>query len=394
VTGPSVHARANGVTTVWLICTALATIGCGYALYAAACVRSWGKLRPQPAGASPPSVSILKPLCGAEPGLLANLGSFTRQDYAGDVEIIFGVQDAADPAVPVVADLIAGEGAIPIPMTLRLVIDTALHGPNRKVSNLVNLAKVASGDIIVLADSDMRVGPGYLAAVTGALRPPGVGLVTCLYRGEPLAGRWSCLSGMAIDHHFLPSVLVGLRLGLAKPCFGSTIALRRDTLARIGGFEAFAGYLADDYAVGAAVRKLGFDVAIPPIALDHICCEDSFAAMLAHELRWTRTIRRVDPLGYAGTVVTHAIPFALITLLLTPGRASVGLLLAALACRRALQIQVDRVLGRSLGGPWWGPIRDVLSFAVFVASFWSGAVSWRGRSYRVRRDGTLVLRRR
>jgi ceramide glucosyltransferase len=393
-----VHARVEVVINVWLICTALATIGCVYALFAAVCVRRWGR-RPQPAGGAPfPSVSILKPLCGAEPGLRANLLSFMQQDYAGAVEIVFGVQDPADPAVGIVEDLIAGhvaskeggQGAA----ILRLLVDATVHGPNRKVSNLANLARVASGDVIVVADSDMRVGRGYLAAVIGALQTPGVGVVTCLYRGLPLGGRWSSLAGMAIDHHFLPSVLVGLQLGIATPCFGSTLALERATLVRIGGFEAFAGYLADDYAIGAAVRTLGTAVAIPPMVLDHICSQERLTALLAHELRWARTIRRVDPWGYAGLIVTHAVPFGLMALLLAPGGASVGVFMAALACRRALQIQVDRVLGRSLYGPWWGPLRDALSFAVFVASFWSGTVSWRGRSYRVRRDGTLALRRR
>src|SRR5262249_29795598 len=144
----------------------------------------------------------------------------------------------------------------------------ALHGPNRKVSNLVNLAKSARGDVIVLADSDTRVGPEYLSGVIETLQGPNVGLVTCLYRGAPVSGLWSRLSAMAIDQHFLPSVLVGLQLGLAKPCFGSTIALRRDTLDCIGGFEAFVGCLADDHAMGVAVRRLGYDVVMPPMVID------------------------------------------------------------------------------------------------------------------------------
>jgi ceramide glucosyltransferase len=273
---------------------------------------------------------------------------------------------------------------------LKLVANPALHGPNRKISNLVNMQEAARGEVIVLADSDMRVSPDYLSLVVGALHRPGIGLVTCLYRGLPANGVWSSLSAMAIDHHFLPGVLVGLRLGMANPCFGSTIALRRDTLARIGDFKAFAAYLADDYAIGAAVRGLGYQVALPAMVIEHVCSEANLSELFAHELRWAGTIRRVDPVGFAGSAVTHPVPFALLGLLLAPGLMGMGLLAASLACRLALQIQVDRVLGVRPGRFLWGPARDLLSFAVFLASYWTGAVSWRGRRYHVGRDGRLT----
>src|SRR5262249_39352990 len=230
--------------------------------------------------------------------------------------------------------------------------------------------------------SDTRVGPEYLSGVIETLQGPNVGLVTCLYRGAPVSGLWSRLSAMAIDQHFLPSVLVGLQLGLAKPCFGSTIALRRDTLDCIGGFEAFVGCLADDHAMGVAVRRLGYDVVMPPMVIDHVCHEASFAELVTHELRWARTIRLVDPLGFACSVVTYPLPFALLTLLLAPDSISLGVFAASLACRFAVQIQVYRVLGGGLGRLWWGPMRDLMSFAVFVASFWLGTVTWRGHRYR------------
>ena len=376
----------RAVTFLWLICTAFTTIGCVYALFAAACLRRLSTHAP-PAARSPcPSVSILKPLYGAEPRLLENLASFAHQNYGGFFEVLFGVHEPSDPAVNSVNELMEGHQEA----SLKLVVNPALHGPNRKVSNLVNLAKVARGDVIVLADSDMRVGHEYLSSVVGSLYQPGVGLVTCLYRGLPVAGPWSRLSAMAIDYHFMPSVLVGLRLSLARPCFGSTIALRRHTLDRIGGFEAFADCLADDYAVGAAVRSLGYNLAIPPIVLDHTCFEATFSELLAHELRWARTIRRVDPLGFAGSAVTHPVPLALLVLLLVPDSIGVGLLVASLACRLLVQIQADRVLGGGARRFWWGPLRDILSFAVFLASFWPGGVSWRGHRYVVRRDGTLA----
>ena len=246
----------------------------------------------------------------------------------------------------------------------------------------------ASHDLIVLADSDIRVHPLYLDGVTAALAEPGVGLVTCLYRGLPADGIWSRLAADAMNSHFLPNVLVGLKLGLAKPCFGSTIALRRDTLAKIGGFEAFADQLADDYAIGAAVRRLGLRVAIPPMLVSHICYDQTFADLVRHELRAARTIRSIDPLGYVGLLATNPTPFALAAVALGDNLASLSLLLLALASRMAVSIQAGRLaIGR--GAFWLGPFRDLLSFAIFLASFLPGSLVWRGRRFELRSDGTL-----
>ena len=221
------------------------------------------------------------------------------------MQIVFGVQDPADSAVAVVKRLAA---AFP-DRALDLVIEAQANGTNRKVSNLVNMAPSIRHDIVVLADSDMQVPPDYLVRIVAALQQPGIGLVTCLYHGVPASDRlWPRLSGLAIDTHFLPNVVVGLSLGLARPCFGSTIALRRTTLGDIGGFEAFADFLADDYAIGAAVRAAGLAVAIPPLTIGHSCPENSARALWRHEVRWARTIRSVDPAGYAGLAITHAFP--------------------------------------------------------------------------------------
>ena len=200
-----------------------------------------------------PAVTILKPLHGLEPNLYANLAGFCAQDYPSPVQIVFGVDDPADPAIAVVRKLIADFPD----RDLTLVINARRHGENRKVSNLINMARQALHEVLVVSDSDIVVAPDYLDHIVAALAQPGVGLVTCLYRGAAAAGIWSRLSAAAIDYHFLPNVLVGLKLGLAAPCFGSTIALRRKTLAEIGGFEAVADQLADDYALGALVRRAG-----------------------------------------------------------------------------------------------------------------------------------------
>ena len=376
--------------SLWPFCTALGLIGCLYALFAAETVRRFAASLPQPVArdALPGSsgISILKPLHGAEPSLAANLDSLLHQTYAGPVQILFGVQDPNDPAIPVVEALIAANPGI----DLRLVVDTRLHGTNRKVSNLINLFEHATHDTIVLADSDIVVTVDYLARLIDSLEQPGVGLVTCLYRGLPTRNLWSRLSALAVDYHFTPSVLVGLRLGLANPCFGSTIALRRDTLARIGGFNGVADQLADDYALGAKVRALGLMIAIPPLIVGHVSSETTFKALFAHDLRWARTIRLVDPTGHLGSVATHALPFALLAALLKPGLIGFGLIGLALACRLVLQIQVDRFLETGRGRWRLGPLRDIVSFWVFVASLFPGAITWRGHRYGVRRDGRMT----
>jgi len=378
-----------------VICYAAAALGCVYALGAAWAARSFA--RPQPASAQArvqaqayPAVTVLKPLHGVEPNLYANLARFCAQDYPSPVQIVFGADDAADPAIGIVHQLVA---AFP-DRDLRLVINARRHGANRKVSNLINMVGAARHEILVISDSDIIVDRDYLKGVAASLDGPGVGLVTCLYRGAGAAGSWARLAAAAIDYHFLPSVLVGLKLGLAEPCFGSTIALRRNTLAMIGGFEAVVEQLADDYALGTLVRGAGLSVAIPSTIVAHDCTQKSAADLFRQELRWARTIRAVDPLGFAGLAITHALPLALLGMFfglvqsgITPGAA---LVIAALICRGVLQIELDRAFQLRDDFYWMGPARDVLSFFVFVASFFGRAVDWRGHRYGVRADSTLA----
>jgi ceramide glucosyltransferase len=254
----------------------------------------------------------------------------------------------------------------------------------------------ARHEIIVIADSDIVVAPDYLANVTASLSEPGVGLVTCLYRGVGASGIWSELAAAGINYHFLPNVLVGLKLGLATPCFGSTIALSKATLAKLGGLQSVADQLADDYQLGMAVRQTGLGVAIAPFLVTHVCVERSLRELLRHDLRWARTIRAMDPIGFAGHAVTYAVPLALLGLLLGGLTPAAWVLAAALACRFALQAALDHQFrlgnGWSISSPhfWLGPIRDVVSFVIFVASFFGRGVEWRGHRYGVRADNTLA----
>jgi ceramide glucosyltransferase len=252
------------------------------------------------------------------------------------------------------------------------------------------MMKLARHSCIVLADSDIAVRPDYLARIAAALEKPGVGGVTCLYRGVPAAGIWSALSVLAINGHFFPNTLVGMRVGLATPCFGSTIALRREVLDAIGGFAAFSDTLADDYAIGAALREKGLEVAVPRFLVAHACTETSFAELWRHELRWARTIRVIDPVGYAGSAVTHPLAFAILAGIIGMPLWGAAAALLAISCRIVLLHAASRGHGTDSVPYRLVPLRDCLSFAIFAWSFCGRSLTWRGTAYHVGSDGNLT----
>ncbi len=372
----------------WLspICAALCLFGCLYTLAAQELMRRFAR-RTDDARSERFGVTILKPLCGPEIGLRENLTTFCKQDYRAPVQIIFGLQSLSDPAIPVVREL---ESEFPA-LNIRIVIDDTQHGSNRKVSSLINMARHIEHDVVVLADSDVAVEPTYLQRLCGALERPGVGLVTCLYRGKYTGTLWSRLACMGMEFHFLPSVVVGLAIGLAEPCLGPTMALRRETLSAIGGFERLADQLADDYVLGVEVTKLGLRIEIPSFLIAHNCPERSFGELFRHELRWARTIFRIDKVGFIGAGVTHAFPLALLTALLRGFDLWGWMLIAfALVCRLWLQAGVTRAFGLSAVSLLLAPLRDMISFFVYLACFFGSRVNWRGHSYRVDRKGNMT----
>jgi ceramide glucosyltransferase len=276
---------------------------------------------------------------------------------------------------------------------IELVVDRRMRGSNPKVANLINMSGRISHDIVVLADSDIRVPRDYLSRLVDALARLG-GAVTCPYYGISTGNLWSRLAQLNIDSHFLPGVMVGARLKLARPCLGSTIALRRQALTAIGGFEALADGLADDYMLGVLLGERGDPDTVLPVALAHVCNESSFGELWRHELRWALTIRSIDPLGYLGWIVSHALPLALIAAALGGGWPALSLAAAALACRGSLIFAVETEYGLPRHPYWLIPVRDLLSFAVFVAGFAARGVSWRGHRYKLMPQGMLKSQRR
>jgi ceramide glucosyltransferase len=301
---------------------------------------------------------------------------------------VIGAHRETDPAVAIVRQVMADLPGVDI----TLVIDGALPGSNFKICNVANMMAVAKHEVLVIADSDMRVEPHYLDAVVGPLMAEGVGLVTCLYTGRPERGVASALGAAFINSGFLPSVLVARWVGADTGCFGATMALRRSTLAEVGGLGALINQLADDYVLGRLVRDAGYDVVISPYLVENIVLEADFGALFQHELRWQRTVRSISPNGLAASVVTNPVALALLALPLSGFADGAWLALAAaLAGREALIYTCSRVFGAIPLRTALVPIRDVLSLVVLVASFCGQRVTWRDQTFQVDQRGRMTF---
>jgi ceramide glucosyltransferase len=357
----------------------------GYLIGAAVAVLRFVR-RPLPALLDRPGVSVLKPLHGEEPGLYENLRSFAEQDYPV-VQLVVGVNDPEDGAVRAARRLMRD---LPT-RDIALVVNAGARGSNKKVANLENMFEEARHGLLVLADSDMRVDRHYLGAVTRPLHDPRTGVVTCLYKGESTGGTWSDFGAMHINFGFLPSALVAESLGLGGGCFGATIALRRDTLARIGGFARLRDELADDHRIGDEVRAAGLTVVLSPYIVEARVTENNLADLWRHELRWARTVRAMAPAGFAGSVLAHPVAIAALAAA-AAGFALTPCIFLVISC--ILRWGTARVIAGALGvppaKPWLLPVRDALSFAVFVASFFGRTVFWRDQVFHVEASGRMT----
>jgi ceramide glucosyltransferase len=373
----------------WLAALAalLAAAGMGQA------VAGWLALRRFRAAPLPPAtemrpVTVLKPLHGDEPMLEAALASLCAQDYP-DYQIVFGVQDPSDTALPVVERL---RQRFP-ERDIALVVDPTRHGSNHKVANLLNMFPAARHDMLVIADSDVHSPPDYISQIVRTLAVPGTGLVTMLYAGlvarSGLAGR---LGASWITHSFLPGALLARALG-RQDCLGATMALRCETLDRIGGLAALRDNLADDQFLGRLVRRLGLSVQLAPCVVGTTVPEASISALFRHELRWARTVQALEPLGFALSVIQYPLFWAVLAAALS-GLApwALALLLAAWAARAGCATGIDKELGMAesalatRASIWLLPLRDIMSVLVILASYGGDRVEWRGQTMHTDRD--------
>jgi len=344
-------------------------------------------------GAEPVAVApatVLKPLHGDEPLLEEALASVCRQNYPV-WQLVFGVQDSGDSALPVVRRL---QGRFP-DCDIAAVVDGTAHGPNRKVANLINMLPAAKHGVLVIADADVHVAPDWLRRVVAALERPGVGLVTTVYTGLPACrplppppsregrGRLgvSRLGALQINQYFLPGALLARGMG-RQDCLGATMALRRETLERIGGFAALVNHLADDNVLGRLVQGLGLRVALADTIPATTVAETSLGALWRHELRWARTIRALEPVPFAASVLQYPLVWGLLVVLVSGGALwSLAWFVVAWGVRAVIARGIDRALGLANPTPLWLlPLRELMSVAVMVASYAGRRVDWRGHT--------------
>lgn len=334
--------------------------------------------------AAPTPVSVLKPLCGAEPRLFENLATFCEQTHPC-FEVICGVSRSDDPAIAVVHRL---QAAYPH-CRISLVVDPRIHGTNLKVSNLINLAHWARYDVFVLADSDIAVERDYLERVCAPLTDPQAGIVTCLYRAKGIAGFWSRVGAQFINEWFVPSVRIAHTFGSTRFGFGATLALRRATLERMGGFERLNNTLADDFWLAEHVRELGLNTVLSPVVVETDVTESTLAALWDRETRWLRTIRSVNRVGFAFLFVTITLPwivcgawlaFALHGMAVHPAVSSALVAAAATGVAARVILHAMTSGGRTLFRRDLAlmPVRDALLFAQWMAGSFGSTVVWRG----------------
>jgi ceramide glucosyltransferase len=327
-------------------------------------------------------VTVLKPLYGDEPMLEDALASFCRQD-GWPCQIVFGVQNAADPALAVVRRV---QARFP-DADIAVVVDPARHGRNHKIGNLINMLPSARHDVLVIADSDLHVVPDYLQQLVATLEQPGCGLASTLYAGMPATRSLSgALGAMAITHYFLPGALLARAMG-RQDCLGATMALRRDTLDRLGGLAVLVDHLADDHVLGRGVRSLGLGIRIAGTIPATTVPETRLSALYSHELRWARTIRVLEPAGFAGSFLQFPLVWASLALLFSAGALwAVWLFAAAWSVRAVSAAGIDRALAPFLPGLafrasfWLLPLRELMSVVVMLASYGGDRVDWRGHT--------------
>jgi ceramide glucosyltransferase len=368
---------------------------CGMAFYGLSLfsARAFLRARNTDTPAFFPGVSILKPLRGVDPEMYESFRSHCMQDYP-EYEIIFGVNQSDDPAVAAVQRLVA---EFPQRRIQLLVCPQAL-GTNRKVSNLVQMLALAQHDHVLINDSDIRVTPDYLRRVMSLFVRPEVGMVTCPYRGTAANTLGSKLESIGISTEFIAGVLVARQIehGIHF-ALGSTLAVSRKALEAIGGLAPLVDYLADDYELGFRIAQAGYDVVLAHVAVETHLPAYTLSEFFEHQLRWARTTRDARRAGYLGLLLTFGLPWAMIAAPLAGGAwwswvvlGLAAMLRVAVAVRVGVGVVNDRSVPRKL---WMLPLRDLVAFCVWFASYASNKVQWRGEVFllengRIRPAGT------
>ena len=337
----------------------------------------------------PPPISVLKPLCGRDDCLEENLRSFFTQDYP-DYEILFGVDKLDDPAV-VVVEKVSRE--FPQGPKVHLIETGVPTVPNAKSHSLGHLIALAQHSIVVMSDSDVYVPPDLLQRIAAEFQPadlkhPPVGVVTCPYRAVPGQGFWSRLEAIGMNTEFLAGILVAWLIGEMDFALGPTLAARREVIQAMGGFADLGHYLAEDFLIGNRAPRLGYRVVLSSCVIEHRIGSQTFKGNLQHRLRWARSTRRSRPVGYWGQIFTNPLPLALLLWLAAPKLwplvVATALLRALAAWSTAKQLLHDPLTRRR----WWLiPPQDLMSAVVWVAGFFGNTIDWRGRRYKLLRDG-------
>ncbi len=337
-----------------------------------------------PAAASSEPISILKPLAGADLDLESNLRTFFEQDYPA-FELLFAVRDARDPAVHVVEKLRREYAHIPA----RLLVTGEPPYPNAKAFSLDRMLQAARNDLVVMSDSDTRVTPGLLRAVSAEFVRQRPGVATCPYRAVPGPSLWSRLEATGINTDFIAGILVARMLEGMKFAIGPTLVTRRSVLQSIGGYERLKDYLAEDFVLGKFVVEAGHEVLLSSYVIEHHIGNSTLAENIAHRLRWARSTRRSRPWGYMGQLFTMPVPLVVLACAVAPRVWPVLLLTAAVRATAAYVVSA-RVLRARIN--WLlVPLEDLLGFIFWIAGFFGNTVVWRGRKYRLRADGRCEL---
>ncbi len=337
-----------------------------------------------------PPISILKPIYGLDPEMYINLKSFCLQNYP-KYQIIFGLQDVNDEALPIVKKIIKELNDVDI----SFIINTERHGTNHKVSNLINMCPSIKYEFMLIADSDMQVNENYLSQVIKPFNDPNTGAITCLYFGSATKKITSMLNTMFINNWFLPSVLISKMIKPIEYCLGATMIVRRSILHKIGGFEALSNHLADDYMLGKLISNIGYKIHLSNCIVKNVVEESSFKNLILHELRWARTLRRVEPYGYALTFLTDSLILSIFagTSLYVIGNSFVLFLFPifiTLIIRVYMYSKTNEVTdsGR-VGKIWLIPLRDTLTFFIRILSYAGNSVEWRKNKFAVDHLGLM-----